>query len=229
MERFDYDNPKEPQYAAYRSDPAWRRIYKFLQRGYWHVTSPQAWDKIRESGAIKPNIDGRYTVNFTERSYSYIHQCVALFDFASPSEEEIIQNWHHAWDVIRSKPTTVLLRLDRRRLHSKIIPNSQARQWLAEGKVANIIPFCEVWCPEEIPIVAVSHAYRVSEARAYELNPIQISKTERVEPGMAISEDQIPIRPELLELLEHLEKGKFGVIDAEYIRRMADQSDHSND
>lgn len=108
MERFfdpgDPDDPgyAERQYATYRSDVEWHRICTFLRHGYWHVTSPEAWQAIRESGVIRPNTGGRYPTRWgqwsSERSLAYVHNWVALFDFVSPTEEEVIRVWGPAWD-----------------------------------------------------------------------------------------------------------------------------------
>ena len=80
MERVFVDDPDlDKQYAAYRSNPNWKRIYDFLRQDdcYWHVTNPEAWEAIRASGAIKPNIDGRYHQRFgttSTKSFGYIHK-----------------------------------------------------------------------------------------------------------------------------------------------------------
>lgn len=153
----------EAQYAAYRSNPAWRRVYRLLRQGYWHGTSPRAWIAIREAGAIKPNVGGRFETSYTN-SYAFVHGCVALFDFAGPTEEEVIQVWGHACDVLTMGAATgdpsVLLRLDRRRLRPKIIPNCEG--WPPkDGRAYLSIPYIEVWYPREIPITAITSRFRL--------------------------------------------------------------------
>jgi len=179
MERFHHGLPADPQYAVYKSDPAWRRLYAFLRCGYWHVTNPAKWEAIKESGAIKPNVDEGFEMRFesqTKKSIGHVNGYVMLFDFVTPSEEEIIGTWEHAWDVLTDEVTTVLLRLDRRRLRTKVIPNSAAN--CGDGYIS----FCEVWYPEPIPMIAISSVYRVPSPAAFgEFRPEQIGKTERVE------------------------------------------------
>ena len=98
LERFVWvAGPKQddPYIQMYKASEDWNRIYKFISRqAYWHVTSQRAWKAIRESGSIKANVDYRFHSKWAEQSvrYSYagIHQCVALFDFHSPTEEDVI-------------------------------------------------------------------------------------------------------------------------------------------
>jgi hypothetical protein len=143
-----------------REDPAsWKRIYSFLRRGYWHATSPDAWKAIKKSGAIKRNIGSRYPTQF-ELSYAYIHEKVALFDFVSPTEEDLIQSWQHAMDFLTIRD--ILIRLDARRLRRKVIPNRIGYE--PENGIVNYdlcIPHCEVWYPEDIPITAIRKVYRL--------------------------------------------------------------------
>jgi hypothetical protein len=159
LERFELgDASPEDKYAAYRSNPEWKRIYSFLHDGYWHVTS--AWDAIRESGAIKPNIGGRFPMKYGDRHYAYHHQCIALFDFVTPSEEEVIQTWGHACDVL-SQNGPVLLRLDRSSLDPKVIPNRDV--WGREDTLRYLlIPFIEAWYPGEISTDAITAKFRLT-------------------------------------------------------------------
>jgi hypothetical protein len=162
FERFELgDGSPEEKYAEYQSNPEWRRIYRFLHPGYWHVTDPAAWIAIHESGAIKPNVGGRFETPY-QRSYAFVNECVALFDFAGPTEEEVIQVWGRACDVLTMGALTgdpsVLLRLDRRRLRPKIIPNSEG--WPPKESLLSI-PYIEVWYPGEIPIAAITGRFRL--------------------------------------------------------------------
>jgi hypothetical protein len=178
----------EPQYALYRSNPEWRRIYSFLRRGYWHVTNPKSWEDIRKSRAIQPNLGGRYTARWgspgtcveptlTDRSYAYIHKCVALFDFVYPSENEVIHQWGNAWDVLTDQgASTILIRLDRRRLRSKIIPNREGRK-IVDDRAFGCIPYCEVWYPDEIPTTFVIGVYEVPPPAGFEFKPKPICNT----------------------------------------------------
>jgi hypothetical protein len=163
----------QPKLAVYRADPDWKRLYSFLRHGYWHGQSLQAWEVTRQEGAIKPNIDGRYPMRFefqTLRSYGYNHKCVALFDFMTPSEDQVIRSWGHAWDVlVNEEAPTILIQLNRKHLEQKIIPNSQGMQPAPSGKQYGCIPFCEVWYPDEIPTAAITSVYRVPANSDFEL------------------------------------------------------------
>ena len=182
MESFCYSAPEERQYATYKSDPEWRRIYSFLHHGYWHGTTPNNWKAILASGVIRPRMEGdllgRWWSKSTERSYAYNHRCVALFDFVSPSEEEVIETWDRAWETLTNiKATTILLRLDRRRLRSRIIPNSQGWPRAPNGEIYFLIPFCEVWYPEDIPTIAISQVYELLPPSKFgELNCTRIAQ-----------------------------------------------------
>jgi hypothetical protein len=191
MERFlDFGIPDRDadQIAAYKADQEWKRVYDFLRRDYWHVTNPAAWDAIRQSGAIKPNLEGRFPTSWddvvTGQSYAYLHGRVALFDFCTPSEDDAIRQWAHAWDVFMGGGgralVRVLLQLTRERLVSKIIPN---RRGHLDGELFGCIEHCEVWYPEDIPTDAISAAYRLPVATVFgQFNPEPIRLNERVEP-----------------------------------------------
>jgi hypothetical protein len=164
LERFELSDRPEETFAAYKSNPEWRSIYSFLGNGFWHVTSFESWSGILRSGAIRPNVRGRYAMRFgtiSERSYGYHHNYVSLFDFRSPTEEEVIQTWARACDVLTDGlQSLLLLRLDRRRLRRKIIPNSAAWPPTYEEPFGSI-PFIEVWYPGEIPVSAITGTFRL--------------------------------------------------------------------
>src|SRR5262249_5051027 len=148
-------------------DPEFRRIYTFLNRdGYWHVTSPQGLKGIYESGAIKPNVNGRFPVSWhdiSQRSYGYIHNCVSLFDFAAATDEQFIQKWDNAHDILvgQSEPIKILLLLNGKQLLSKIIPNSDVWPRTRDGECYGCIPFLECWYPDDIPVDAITKQYCV--------------------------------------------------------------------
>lgn len=169
----------ESRLAACKSDPVWQRVYQFLASdSYWHATSPEAWKAISLSGAIKPNIGGsfhmRYDLN-TQRSYGYSQKAIALFDFTGPTEEEIIQTFSRACDILTAKETMILLRLDRATLLPKIIPNAQWR--IADRAKGGAIPFCEVWYPEEIETRIITGVFQVPPAsRNQDFDPQPIDR-----------------------------------------------------
>jgi hypothetical protein len=166
----------EQNYAIYQSDPDWQQLYTLLRHGYWHVTTPAGWKGIREAGAIKPNADkSKARFGCAEKSYCLVHNCIALFDFGTPTEREVIESWEHARDVIVSDTSIhVLLQLDKPRLQSEIIPNREA--WRREDrKVFACVPFSEVWYPRDIPLAAISAAYRVPPTHRFDFDLVPIS------------------------------------------------------
>jgi hypothetical protein len=183
MKSFNYNEEWEPQYVTNRSDPKWREVYSFVRRDYWHSTTPQHWDAIRQSGAIMPNRNRQFPSYWkgvvADHCYSIKHECIALFDFVTPTEEEIMRVWDRAWEVItfNARQVAVLLQIERQRLEDRIIPNGRASH--DEGHV----PFCEVWYPDDIPIDAISGVYRLPLQENFgELNPERIALGEHVEP-----------------------------------------------
>jgi len=184
MERFIPTGDAErddPQIAACKSNPEWKYIYSFLHWGYWHVTNPTAWAAIRKCGVIRPNANEpsrtRWGEHLTSRSFAHVHKYVALFDFISPNEREVISQWGNAWDVLTNQgAATILIRLDRRRLRSKIIPNCEGRK-IVDDKAFGCIPFCEVWYPAEIPTAAITGVYEVPPPSGFEFKPRPIRKT----------------------------------------------------
>lgn len=185
---FSFEKPEEPQYLAFRSDPAWRRTYKFLRRGYWHGTQAKTWSAIRTTGAIKPNV-GQFPMSWpqTEMSYGYNHGCVMLFDFVTPTEEQVIRTFGRVYDVLMR--CDVLLRIDRRRLRQRIIPNSAAHpcRRRSDGRVFGCIQYCEVFYPGDITLRAISQVYRVPMFRDYrEFKPVRVSLDDPIEPRRAI-------------------------------------------
>ncbi|MFL5340434.1 MAG: hypothetical protein ACJ8F7_09805 [Gemmataceae bacterium] len=180
MDRFvpAYDESDEPHYEQLRADPEWNRIYALIRQGYWHVTSLQGWEKIRESGAIKPNRGGRFPMRFgyvSERSYGRKSDLIALFDFATPSEGEVMRQWGNAWDVmVKNREDHILLQLERSSLEGRIIPNSEVFG-RSDGKIAGgCIPFVEVWYPEDIPTDCIASVYRLPATCQFEFLPVRL-------------------------------------------------------
>lgn len=177
MERFIpmFDDRDRLEYERLRNDPEWGKIYAFIRRDYWHVTSTEAWREIRASGAIKPNVDGRYDKRFgdiTNRSFGYLHRYVSLFDFLTPSEEEVMRQWGNSWDVlVDQKHDGLLLQLGRNNLAAKIVQNSTA--W-SEGKAqvrGGCIPHVEVWYPKEIAVDSVRNVWIIPATDRFEFEP----------------------------------------------------------
>jgi hypothetical protein len=152
-----------------------------LRHGYWHVTTLAGCEEIRKAGAIKPNIDARFPARFdhtTRKSFGYVHRCVSLFDFATPSDEQVIRQWGNAWDVLtNTQATHVLLRLDRGHLEPKIMPNSVAYPKTKDGGIFGCIPWVEVWYPEDIAIAAVTAVYHIPPPRGFEFRPVLVGES----------------------------------------------------
>ena len=188
MERFELcDKSTREKYLAYKTDGEWQRVYSFLScRALWHVTTNVAWEAIKLSRAIKPNVDAKYDMRFefeTEHSFGYMHQYVNLFDFFTASQEEVIQVWGFAWDILTDDVPTVLLQLNWQRLRSELIPNTVASD--SHGH----IPYCEVWYPGDIPTSAINAVYIVPAPSEFgEFRPKKIGMIESVEPVQRLSD-----------------------------------------
>jgi hypothetical protein len=96
MERFipAFDETHQLEYDRLRADADWQRIYAFIRVDLWHVTSIGGWCGIQESGTIEPNVANRYPKRFgdiTDRSFGYIKRYVSLFDFGSPTQEQVMR------------------------------------------------------------------------------------------------------------------------------------------
>ncbi len=78
---------------------------------------------------------------------------MALFDFETPTREQIIPEWVKCERFFTLYKPTIALRLDRRQLFDKLIANDAARG--SEGRGKQWIPVVEVWYPEPIPVSAI--------------------------------------------------------------------------
>lgn len=174
LEPFNYSHNAELQYATYRSNSNWRRTYSFLAGSYWHATTPDSWSQILESGAIRPNINGRYPIRFsvnTPLSYGYTNGYVSLFDFHTPSENDAIRLWDRVHDILTDPVReTVLVKLNANNLLSKLIPNSEGWDRTRQTyKAGGCIPICETWYPDDIPTSWVENAYRLKPSSALDV------------------------------------------------------------
>lgn len=191
MERFDLyaSANRDAVFEAYRADPDWRRTYGFLRRSYWHVTSPTNWNSILAAGEIRPSGKASgLSSRFKETNFAYQRVCVALFDFLSPTEEECIESWCHAWDimVLSGDERAVLIELSRDDLSGSVLPNSTA------GHGLNYVKHLEVWYPTPIPASAFVAAYLLPRGKVFgEFNYTKIDPLQRVEPIPHIPEDPL--------------------------------------
>jgi hypothetical protein len=143
LQRGECCTPEERQ--VYLTDPGWRQTFSLLQHGYWHVTTPEGWDGICSSGAIKPNTDGSFPTRWGTPTDG-----IALFDFVTPTELEVIEVWARCVDVmVQGKGRNILLCLDRDRVCSGI------------SRKKYRIPFVEVRFHDEIPVDAITRRFLV--------------------------------------------------------------------
>lgn len=178
METFDFfdssEDYRQPQYAKYRSDPRWQRIYPFLKGKLLHVTSTSGWECIRHVGQIDPSgaadHGSRFAEHIVRHHFAFENNYVAMFDFEAPTEEEVIRTWDRSHEVITMEEPTVLIELDRVSLAGKLVPNSAGCVPGTEKLIGgNCIPFVEAWIQEPIPTSTVLRVYRVTAGPGLDL------------------------------------------------------------
>lgn len=156
---FLFDNDYEP----YKSSKIWEDIYAFLKRGIWHVTSRANWELIQSDGFIGRNLNGRYTMRFdttSERSYGVKNELICLFDFETPTEDEVIRMWGRVWDVMIYQQGSILIALRRAALVDKLLPNTTC-YWEGLQHGGGCVPFCEAWYPDDIPTKFIDQVYEL--------------------------------------------------------------------
>jgi hypothetical protein len=116
-----------------------------------HVTSVSGFNGIQQSGAILPN-DGTYPDTFPQsaRSSSRRLEAVALFDFATPTPLQFVEQFFkcegHFWI---HHPATLALLIQSDRIASRLIRYEEATEKLRYGPTK--IPHLEVWSRSPIP------------------------------------------------------------------------------
>ena len=143
----------EQHAANFRRSPVRRALFRKLQRDLWHVTSEVGYGRIKEAGAILPNVNDQFLSFYKADSFAKAKDYVALFDFETPTREQIIPEWVKCERFFTLYKPTIALRLDRRQLFDKLIANDAARG--SEGRGKQWIPVVEVWYPEPIPVSAI--------------------------------------------------------------------------
>jgi len=136
--------------------------------GLYHCTTLPSFRRIRNAGFLLPNV-GQIAPSFTQSPNSYANEfkAVALFDFSSPREDELVKankdgNWQRIFVRQNDRePMTVALRIDVRSIAGKLIPNSigreRSRRDRAEGRPGKtFVRFLEVWHPGRVPVSAVT-------------------------------------------------------------------------
>jgi hypothetical protein len=133
-------------------------LFPLLRQGIYHRTSIESYRGIRKDGYIIPN-DGRFSFTYpqSEHSYAFANGFVSLFDFESVTIEHCIliqSTWMDFF--VDFTPATILLKLDRRKLKEKLIPNEAApKPGSKDYRV--FIPYVEVWYPEPIPLSVIQN------------------------------------------------------------------------
>ena len=135
--------------------------FKLLKKKIFHVTIPSGFIGISNSGYIEPN-DGtrKYSFPQTEKSYGLAKGYVCLFDFVTPSEDEIIsQFFKWEWFFKIHRPFTLVLELDKESIAPYLIRNQEAKKEIGYSKFW--IPYIEAWSIQPIPISAIENYYIV--------------------------------------------------------------------
>lgn len=136
------------------------RLQAFLQGGLWHVTSAASWALIRQSGAIRPNVDGRYKMGglLSPLAYSFRRGVISVWDFREPAER--------AWGTIlgieaRHRPSA-WLKIDAAKI-GELIPHGAARVPIPiPGTSKTTLPIvqdCEAFCPADIAVDCIEEAH----------------------------------------------------------------------
>ena len=144
------------------------RLLPVVRRGLYHLTSICGLKGIRHKSYILPN-NGEFPDTYTQsaKSFGRRYGYVSLFDFETPTEEQILAEYHK-WEgfFYRHKPVTVLIGLDRRKLEPKLLPNETAKQTVGYG--IPWMPHIEVWYPEPLPF-----SWATSCILVYPTEPLQ--------------------------------------------------------
>jgi hypothetical protein len=139
--------------------------FKLLKKKIFHVTIPSGFIGIHSSGYIEPNDRTReYSFPQTERSYGLAKGYICLFDFVTPSEDEIIsQFFKWEWFFKTHRPFTIVLELEQKLISQYLIRNEEAKKEVGYSKVW--IPYVEAWSTQPIPISAIKNYYIVKYSK----------------------------------------------------------------
>jgi hypothetical protein len=133
-----------------------KRLRQSLRHGLYHVTSPNGFRGIVETGAIFPN-DGHFPHTYPQsiKSYATKRGAVALFDFESASDQHFVEYWYLCEDFFyHHAPLTYVLAIDRSQLPAMLITYEQALAELGFGTPK--IAYLETWCPVPVPFGAIT-------------------------------------------------------------------------
>jgi hypothetical protein len=135
-----------------------------------HVTTRDAFKKIKRDGAIKSNKTGRFTPTHWRSPASYFCEddCVSVFDFRSVTLDllEEANQLHNVLTILNPQPAhkPVFLLLKQTRLGAL----RQWKPWMNEGgdifapAFGRGIPHFEAGYPKEIPLDAIDRALLVT-------------------------------------------------------------------
>jgi len=128
------------------------RIYPTLKAEIFYRTNIDGYLCIKADGFICSN-KGKYPFTYpqTEYSFGFNKGYISLFDFKRATYKECIIT-HDTWGPFLSdqNPITIILKLEQKKLLSKLIPNSEAPR-VGDKKYKIYIPFVEAWYPYQIP------------------------------------------------------------------------------
>jgi hypothetical protein len=151
----DYGDLDEGDIEVWQSSSV-SKIYQRLRGGLFHCTSLDGCEGIRRFQRISPN-SGQFPYTYPQSKYYWAGKSgyVSLFDFGPTTDQECIRE-HGKWAkfFLSRKPVAVVVRLNRKMLSEKLIPNTAGPQ-RGEPFHACYIPCVEAWYPEEIPFGAI--------------------------------------------------------------------------
>jgi|SRR5215207_10255030 len=133
-----------------------------------HLTSVRELEGIRNKGYITPNRGGfPDTYPQSAQSFGRKYGYVSLFDFETPTEVQILLEYHK-WVgfFYRHEPVTVLISFNRQGLEPKLLPNATAKERV--GYEIPWMPRTEVWYPEPLAL-----SWATSRILVYPTEPIQ--------------------------------------------------------
>ena len=132
-----------------------------LRGSVFHVTTATAYARIRSTGAVLPNVDGRYRFSSpsSETSFGRRRNLVCLVDLRIASDAQIRHalSCYYFLDPFVTSRINVFLTL-RHEAFGELIPNSVGR---AYSPAETVIPEIEVWYPGRLPLHEVASLLRV--------------------------------------------------------------------
>lgn len=150
----NYDEKKDYGLESWKNSTI-SKIYPFLKDGLFHRTSIDGYQGIKRSRKILSN-SGRFPYTYPQSKHSFgsSKSYISLFDFSSAQYRDII-SIHHTWGgfFFDQDPVTIVLRLNKKPLSKKLIPNDQAKLDNPENK--GYIPYLEAWYPGAIPFSVI--------------------------------------------------------------------------